>query len=82
MDIKKELKALERLAKKAADANALYNQQRNRIAENCPHPIEYIKQYNWEHDSGYGVQTRMLGNECSICLMVDPYKSGNFHKRW
>lgn len=54
-----------------AEAQAL----RKRISVGCKHPPECIRRFSWEHDTGYGVQSKCYGDECSICLARNHYGS-------
>ncbi len=33
----------------------------------CPHPSFAVIDYEWEHDNGYGVQSKVVGERCMIC---------------
>lgn len=39
----------------------------------CPHPIEAVQEYRWEHDNGYGRQTWNVGLECRLCRGKNPW---------
>jgi|WetSurSiteA1Bulk_404760.scaffolds.fasta_scaffold00048_22 hypothetical protein len=39
----------------------------------CSHQL--TKPFEWEHDSGYGRQTRMVGVQCCICKKVKYWNS-------
>lgn len=45
----------------------------------CDHPSEYVREYRWEHDNGYGRQTIINGKRCSICSAIKHWPSSN---RW
>lgn len=34
--------------------------------------------YKWEHDNGYGRQTKIEGKRCVYCGFVDHWNRGNF----
>ena len=42
-------------------------QARVKLVENCTHPAEFVVEYVWEHDNGYGRQARKKGVRCTIC---------------
>lgn len=53
-------------------------EMRKELATNCEHPADFIHDYPWEHDNGYGRQSRMIGKVCRICLRKDFWNSGRF----
>lgn len=50
------------------------------VSVDCSHPFEYVVPFRWEHDSGYGRQSWITGQQCSICYAVDSWCNGNFRK--
>lgn len=40
---------------------------RAKLVENCTHPAEFVVEYDWEHDNGYGRQAWKKGVRCTIC---------------
>jgi hypothetical protein len=35
--------------------------------------------YQWEHDNGYGRQSKMSGKRCMYCGWIDLWNNGTFH---
>lgn len=52
---------------------------RAKLAKACTHPEEFVTNYRWEHDNGYGRQSMHTGRICGICLKRDPWVTGNFY---
>lgn len=46
--------------------------KREKLRGRCSHPTNYRREYVWEHDNGYGVQTKCIGHQCDLCLAKDP----------
>lgn len=46
------------------------------IKEGCDHSIN--SPYIWEHDNGYGKQTRVHGRRCDVCYAIDSWNTGKF----
>lgn len=44
---------------------------RAKLGQDCTHSKWTL--YDWEHDNGYGVQTKCKGKRCLICGHEDPY---------
>jgi hypothetical protein len=42
----------------------------------CDH--SETEEYIWEHDNGYGRQTRIQGKCCKHCLFIDRWCTGRF----
>lgn len=40
----------------------------------CTHPPQAWREYNWEHDNGYGRQHMCTGIRCDLCGAEDAYK--------
>lgn len=49
---------------------------RAKLAKHCTHPEEFVTDYPWEHDNGYGRQTKHVGKFCRIC------RAKNLYGRW
>ena len=45
------------------------------LGEECTHPPEAVRDYEWKHDDGYGRQRWLKGDECQLCLARKPWKS-------
>ena len=43
----------------------------------CTHPAYYIEDYIWEHDNGYGRQTKITGKCCTLCLKLQRWPQSN-----
>jgi hypothetical protein len=46
------------------------------IKEGCDHSIN--SPYKWEHDNGYGKQTKIDGFRCDVCGALDSWGTGKF----
>jgi hypothetical protein len=42
----------------------------------CDHSKD--EPYFWEHDNGYGKQTKITGRRCSYCGFIDFWSRGRF----
>jgi hypothetical protein len=73
----KELQEL--LEAKRAQVRILY-QEIERIVTHLRTSCDHSKQENyiWEHDNGYGRQTKIIGKECCYCGCVDLWSRGHF----
>lgn len=40
---------------------------RAKLVANCTHPAEFVVEYDWEWDNGYGRQAWRKGVRCTIC---------------
>lgn len=47
------------------------------LAKDCQH--EEVREYQWEHDDGYGRQSQNEGLQCTICGAINYYLVPN---RW
>lgn len=54
---------------------------RRLLAVKCEHPSDYVTEFQWEHDSGYGRQSMQRGQLCTICRKVDLWRNGYFIDR-
>lgn len=75
-----ELRRYARLKRLAAAASAKVEEQRKMLAADCQHPTEFVQDYEWEHDNGYGQQTMHTGLSCTICRKVNRWKQGLWHR--
>ncbi len=41
----------------------------------CTHPTAYRAEFTWEHDNGYGRQSRVTGERCNLCGQQKRWKS-------
>lgn len=37
------------------------------LKETCTHPLDFVIEIEWEHDNGYGTQTKHKAMRCTIC---------------
>lgn len=70
---KEFLKAKEAQEKSRKKHQSKLNKLQEGFEINCRH-ARYTE-YPWEHDNGYGHQTKMTGWRCNFCNKVNPYKS-------
>ena len=49
------------------------------IEKGCPHPEDFLNDYHWEWDNGYGRQEQRVGKRCSICEKIDSSNSGRWY---
>lgn len=61
------LKMYDRAVKASIRAAKKASELREALAINCDHPEEYRSDFEWEHDNGYGRQTRHTSKLCDIC---------------
>lgn len=54
---------------------------KNILAINCLHESEFIQNYEWEHDDGYGSQKLLNGSKCCICGKIDWWHQKEFFKK-
>ena len=73
-EYKKLLARQTRLAVKVSAA-------REELAKGCRHPASFQSPYPWEHDNGYGRQSKYVGRHCGICFAVDLWLTGDFRRR-
>lgn len=53
------------------------------MASRCTHPAERVTEFQWTHDDGYGKQSQMIGNRCSVCGAEKLWKSSTlWTKPW
>lgn len=62
------------VAERAAAINAVHTKYNARIdvlktalKDGCVHPGEFVEEYRWMHDSGYGRQSWVTGLYCRLC---------------
>jgi len=70
------LQSYKNLLRRQEQINKAVEHARSVLAKNCKHPEEFVTDWDWEHDNGYGRQTKHIGKHCGICLKVNRY--GNF----
>lgn len=46
-------------------------------AKSCQHPVEAREDYRWEHDNGYGRQSWVTGERCTICRHQRSWKGSS-----
>lgn len=72
--------AYKRKVEELTELSRKVEKMRRKLAERCEHPSEFVKDYSWEHDNGYGRQTKMTGKWCHLCYGKDLWNSGTFSK--
>lgn len=63
---------------RAASAYKEAETLRNLLKDGCAHPAEFVEEYKWEHDNGYGRQTMITGKRCKLCFATNNWGS----KHW
>lgn len=63
--MKRELKKLIHLREKIRELRSIERFLTDKIAATCDHSM--TEPFDWEHDTGYGVQTKCTGTRCTIC---------------
>ncbi len=48
---------------------------RKELVDGCDHPPEFVVDYRWEHDNGYGKQSWVTGKRCEICESTNNWGS-------
>lgn len=71
-------KAIDKVNKKYSD-RVLSLKARLAVSGKCSH--QSVREYDWEHDNGYGRQRWCKGLECNICGLRNSYpdSSTNWH---
>ena len=64
--------------KAAAKWDAKIQELRTQIIKHCRHA--QTTEFTWEHDTGYGVQTKHVGLRCVFCLKVNRWPRVNYDK--
>lgn len=74
-DVQDELrKALESQRRSALRWDKRVKKLRDELLDlGCDHPD--TREYQWEWDSGYGVQRTKTGLQCKLCRMRKPWKT-------
>ena len=67
-------RAVVRARARARAASARAEAARDALGDSCTHPAEYVEPWQWEHDNGYGRQTKYEGWWCSLCLARNHWK--------
>ena len=49
---------------------------RKQLTPICDHSQTEV--YDWEHDNGYGRQTKMIGTRCIFCFKKDYWNRGQW----
>lgn len=62
---------LKKIWKKQASLCKKADRLKKEIAKKCSHLM--VREYVWEHDTGYGVQRKYTGKWCVLCDKKDPY---------
>lgn len=75
---KKTQKKLERIWSKISKltTEARVTQQALIASGTCDH--SQTRNYEWEHDNGYGRQSKHVGQQCRYCGFIDHYNHGRF----
>lgn len=76
--MKMNLRAFKSALKRVERANVHLASIRKALAHSCAHPEEFHSPFHWEHDNGYGRQTRIIGRQCGICWKRDIWNSGTW----
>jgi len=66
--------------KAAAKWDAKIQAMRAAITKICRHAQTH--EFKWEHDNGYGVQTKHVGLRCVFCLKVNRWPQVGCERRW
>lgn len=74
MTFKGKLARYKRALVSAHKANQRVSALRQELAADCQHPPEFVVEYRWEHDNGYGSQSMCTGRTCQVCGVKDPYR--------
>lgn len=72
-----QLRQYEALRKLSIEASEAFHAYKREIAKTCDHPAEYVDDWCWEHDNGYGVQRWVNGKRCRICGATKPYATSS-----
>lgn len=48
----------------------------------CTHPAAHLREFTWEHDNGYGVQSTLKGVECALCHAQNRWGTWAPKKEW
>lgn len=62
------------------DAERAFHAYAEELTPICDHPAIHVKDYRWEHDTGYGLQTQHVGSRCAICGATSRYKDGRWYR--
>lgn len=72
--------AIKNYEKVSKRAYARLGEARKQLGDSCTHPDEHVTTYTWEHDNGYGRQTKMQGLMCQLCMKRKSWKTmGGWH---
>lgn len=41
------------------------------LGKSCSHPV--TEEWEWEHDDGYGRQSKVMGKRCKVCDLCNPW---------
>lgn len=66
-DLTIEQKKILSLEKQIGNRYRILYKLRDDIKSTCHHPKAYRQVYMWEHDDGYGRQTKVEGVSCPFC---------------
>jgi hypothetical protein len=64
---------------KAREYNARAETIRAELAKTCEHPSSVVTDFTWEHDNGYGRQSMVTGQRCTVCRAEKRWKN---HGSW
>lgn len=81
MSLTKDQRKFQRLLDQLEKKQTEVFEFRKQLSENCNHPEEFVQPYTWEHDNGYGRQTKHDGRQCHICWKVNRWPHIN-PDRW
>ena len=66
--------------KAAVKWDAKIQELRTQIIKHCRHA--QTTEFKWEHDNGYGVQSKHVGLRCVFCLKVNRWPQVGCERRW
>ena len=84
MSVRQTQRRLEEITKKKWETYAKYNKAEAALldvllAEGCDH--YKTKEYTWEHDNGYGRQSKVVGIRCVHCGAEKSWNSQGYWTR-
>lgn len=77
----KDIRQYKRLQLRATAARGNLERFRKSLAQSCDHPADFVVDFEWEHDNGYGRQHMRRGKLCQICFKQDRWNDGRWYAR-
>lgn len=81
MDVAR-IRKYQTLLRRSIRASETLHAYQRELSETCDHPTEYVADWEWEHDNGYGVQRRIKGKRCQICGATQAYADTSNWRKW